>query len=68
MHLSPPAASSPALSVAGAVLRAAVLHATWNALAHGLKDKLVTFALIGLAYTACSAAARITAPWRPGRG
>ncbi|WP_433786382.1 EamA family transporter [Actinomycetospora sp. CA-101289] len=39
---------------AGAVaitLVAAVLHAVWNALAHGVRDRLVGFALIGVAYT-----------------
>ncbi|WP_406197035.1 EamA family transporter [Kitasatospora sp. NBC_01560] len=37
-----------------AVLAAAVLHAVWNALAHRIRDKLVGFALINLAYTACA--------------
>ncbi len=37
------------------VLAAAALHATWNALAHAIKDKLVGFALISLGYTGCSA-------------
>jgi drug/metabolite transporter (DMT)-like permease len=32
-------------------LGAAVLHATWNAIAHGINDRLVGFALIGLTYT-----------------
>jgi len=36
------------LSVTIAVLCAAVTHATWNAIAHGIKDQLVAFALIGL--------------------
>ncbi|GLZ51288.1 DMT family transporter [Actinomycetospora sp. NBRC 106378] len=31
-------------------LLAAVLHATWNAIAHGVADRLVGFALIGLSY------------------
>ncbi|MEJ2866807.1 DMT family transporter [Actinomycetospora sp. OC33-EN08] len=31
-------------------LLAAVLHATWNAIAHGVSDRLVGFALIGLSY------------------
>ena len=30
-----------------AVLTAAVAHATWNAIAHGSKDRLLTFALMG---------------------
>jgi drug/metabolite transporter (DMT)-like permease len=38
-----------------AVLGAAVLHAAWNAIAHGVGDRLVGFALIGLAYTGVSA-------------
>lgn len=37
------------------VLGAAVLHASWNALAHGISDRLVAFSLIGLAYTAVCA-------------
>ncbi|MDI2131041.1 EamA family transporter [Yinghuangia seranimata] len=41
--------------VPAAVLGAAVMHATWNALAHGMKDKLVGFTLMNIAYTACSA-------------
>jgi drug/metabolite transporter (DMT)-like permease len=46
---------------AGAVaitLVAAVLHAVWNAVAHGIADRLVGFALIGLSYTlVCGAGA-----------
>jgi drug/metabolite transporter (DMT)-like permease len=38
------------------VLGAAVLHAIWNALAHGIGDRLVGFTLIGVAYTGVSAA------------
>ncbi len=37
--------------VLGITLAAAVLHAVWNALAHGVSDRLVGFALIGVAYT-----------------
>src|SRR5690349_3240933 len=36
--------------VVGITLVAAVLHAVWNAVAHGISDRLVGFALIGLAY------------------
>ena len=36
------------------VLLAAVLHAIWNALAHGMKDKLVGFALINVAFAGCA--------------
>ncbi|MCD2186683.1 EamA family transporter [Actinomycetospora soli] len=39
---------SPA--VIALTLLAAVLHATWNAIAHGVADRLVGFALIGLSY------------------
>jgi drug/metabolite transporter (DMT)-like permease len=35
------------LTVTLAVLAAAVTHATWNAIAHGIKDQLIAFALIG---------------------
>jgi drug/metabolite transporter (DMT)-like permease len=35
------------LSVIGAVLAAAVTHATWNAIAHGIKDQTLAFGLIG---------------------
>jgi drug/metabolite transporter (DMT)-like permease len=38
--------------VVAITLVAAVLHAVWNALAHGVPDRLVGFALIGVAYTA----------------
>jgi len=31
-----------------AVLAAAIVHATWNAMAHGIKDQLVAFGLIGV--------------------
>jgi drug/metabolite transporter (DMT)-like permease len=36
------------LSVTLAVLAAAVTHATWNAIAHGIKDQVVAFGLIGV--------------------
>jgi drug/metabolite transporter (DMT)-like permease len=35
------------LSVTMAVLAAAVTHATWNAIAHGIKDQTLAFGLIG---------------------
>jgi drug/metabolite transporter (DMT)-like permease len=35
------------ISVTLAVLAAAVTHATWNAIAHGIKDQLLAFGLIG---------------------
>lgn len=33
--------------IAAAVLLAAVTHAAWNAIAHGIKDQLVAFTLVG---------------------
>jgi drug/metabolite transporter (DMT)-like permease len=42
------------LSVMLAVLAAAVTHATWNAIAHGIKDQTLAFALIGVGGTAVS--------------
>jgi drug/metabolite transporter (DMT)-like permease len=36
------------LDVMLAVLAAAVTHATWNAIAHGIKDQTLAFALIGV--------------------
>lgn len=39
------------LTVTGTVLGSAVLHASWNAIAHAVRDKLVTFTLIALTYT-----------------
>jgi drug/metabolite transporter (DMT)-like permease len=36
------------LSVTLAVLAAAVTHATWNAIAHGIKDQVLAFGLIGV--------------------
>lgn len=48
--------SSPmGASVVLAVLAAAVLHAVWNAIAHGVADRLVGFTLIGAASTGCGA-------------
>jgi drug/metabolite transporter (DMT)-like permease len=44
--------SSPiGLTVVIAVLGAAVLHAVWNAIAHGVADRLIGFTLIGAACT-----------------
>ena len=42
------------LSVTLAVLAAAVTHAVWNAIAHGIKDQTLAFALIGVGGTAVS--------------
>jgi drug/metabolite transporter (DMT)-like permease len=43
--LDPSTALTPAVTLA--VLAAAVTHATWNAIAHGIKDQMLAFALIG---------------------
>ena len=40
--------STLSLTVTLAVLAAAVTHATWNAIAHGIKDQTLAFALIGI--------------------
>jgi drug/metabolite transporter (DMT)-like permease len=37
--------------VVGITLVAAILHATWNAVAHGVPDRLAGFALMGATYT-----------------
>jgi drug/metabolite transporter (DMT)-like permease len=42
-----PAATLPPI-VTLAVLAAAVTHAAWNAIAHGIKDQMLAFALIGV--------------------
>jgi drug/metabolite transporter (DMT)-like permease len=41
------------LSIVFAVLFSALLHATWNSLAHAVSDRLVGFALIGIADAMC---------------
>ena len=55
-------ASSVGLTVIGAVLLAAVLHAVWNALAHAIDDQLAGFALIGTAVTVGGAAIVLASP------
>jgi drug/metabolite transporter (DMT)-like permease len=50
------------LSVTIAVLCAAVTHATWNAIAHGIKDQLLAFALIGLGAVTISIPLIIVSP------
>jgi drug/metabolite transporter (DMT)-like permease len=48
-------------------LLAAVLHATWNAIAHGVGDRLAGFTLIGVAYVVvCAPAALLLGPPAPG--
>jgi drug/metabolite transporter (DMT)-like permease len=49
-------------SVTAAVLAAALIHATWNAIAHGIKDQLLAFALIGVGGTAVAIPLVIIAP------
>ncbi|MFD9130607.1 EamA family transporter [Kitasatospora sp. NPDC059571] len=44
------------------VLAAALLHAVWNALAHGMADKLAGFALMNTAFVACGALLACAAP------
>jgi drug/metabolite transporter (DMT)-like permease len=52
-----------------AVLAAAVTHATWNAIAHGIKDQLTAFGLLGAGAVAvsvplvCLAAVPLGASW-----
>ena len=56
-------ASSPVgITVVGAVLLAAVLHAVWNALAHSIDDQLVGFALMGVGLTAGAAVVVVLSP------
>jgi len=50
------------VSVVLAVLAAAVLHASWNAITHRLSDLLVGFVLIGAGYTVCAAIVVLAAP------
>lgn len=59
-----PSPSSVQLALTGAVLLAALLHATWNALAHAIRDQVVGFTLIGATYAVASAAVVpfVTAP------
>jgi drug/metabolite transporter (DMT)-like permease len=46
--------STLSLTVTLAVLAAAVTHAVWNAIAHGIKDQTLAFALIGVGGAAVS--------------
>ncbi|POX41559.1 EamA family transporter [Streptomyces sp. Ru73] len=41
--------------VVAAVLTAAVTHAAWNAIAHGIKDQLLAFTLVGSGGAVCGA-------------
>jgi drug/metabolite transporter (DMT)-like permease len=42
--------------IAAAVLTAALTHALWNAIAHGIKDQLLAFTLVGGGGALCAAA------------
>jgi drug/metabolite transporter (DMT)-like permease len=53
--------------VVAITLVAAVLHAVWNAIAHGISDRLVGFALIGLAYVGAGAVAALVLGPPPAR-
>ena len=54
--------SSVSVGVLVAVLSAAVLHATWNAIAHAIPDRLAGFALIGAASMIGGAVIVLVAP------
>lgn len=45
-----------------AVLAAAIIHASWNALAHGIRDQLLAFTLVGGGGTVCGALLAVFAP------
>lgn len=49
--------------IAVAVLVAAVTHATWNALAHGIRDQLQAFTLVGLGGGVCGLLLACFAPF-----
>ncbi len=51
-----------AAAVPTVVLASAVLHAVWNGLTHGLRDKLAGFTLISLASAGCGAVLVCLAP------
>ena len=69
LSFAPLAAGAPSGvsgGVVGITLLAAVLHAIWNAVAHGVSDRLVGFALIGVAYTVvCGVGALVLGPPPP---
>ncbi|MFE0763343.1 EamA family transporter [Streptomyces smyrnaeus] len=48
--------------VVAAVLAAALTHATWNALAHGIRDQLLAFTLVGGGGALCGALLACFAP------
>ena len=50
------------LSVTMAVLAASVTHATWNAIAHGIKDQVLAFGLIGAGGAAVAVPLAVLSP------
>jgi drug/metabolite transporter (DMT)-like permease len=60
-------ASALPLSVSLAVLVAAVTHATWNAIAHGIKDQVLAFGLIGMGSIAVAVPLVVLAPFPLGK-
>lgn len=48
--------------VALVVLAAAFTHATWNAIAHGIRDQLLAFTLVGVGGGLCAAVLAVFAP------
>ncbi|MBZ4019181.1 EamA family transporter [Streptomyces purpurogeneiscleroticus] len=48
--------------VVAAVLTAAVTHAAWNAIAHGIKDQLLAFTLVGSGGAVCGAVLAAISP------
>jgi drug/metabolite transporter (DMT)-like permease len=67
MAAHPLLSSGTSGAVIVAVIVAALLHAVWNALAHGIGDRLIGFALIGVASSVCGAVAvAVTGPPAPG--
>jgi drug/metabolite transporter (DMT)-like permease len=67
LALLDPGSSGMQVSVSFTVLGAAILHATWNAIAHGIKDRLVGFTLLGLGSGLCAIPLVLLAPFPDGR-
>ncbi|MEJ2885003.1 DMT family transporter [Actinomycetospora aeridis] len=63
--------AGPSAGIVALTLLAALLHATWNAVAHGVPDRLAGFALLGTTYVVVGGAAAIVlgpppaAAWPP---
>jgi drug/metabolite transporter (DMT)-like permease len=55
-------ATSASAAVPLVVLAAAVLHAVWNAIAHGSRDKLVGFALMNIAFVVSALVLVVVSP------